>query len=151
MFCSSANIEINLSKYLVTTILIITCAMCVKNTRATNSDILLQKLYWMNNDVCLVNCQVYFITWLNTMVSRLMVDTVTSSRKAVSTREHLATGSQSKMERPRGIKMVALEQSTNAWWNSRPCDHLGKMKFTINLQSNCEWIFHLLLFCHKYD
>ena len=140
----------NLTKYLVTTILIIPCAMCVKNIRA-NSDILLQKLYWMNNDVCLVNCQVYFITWLNTMVSRLMVDTVTSSRKAVSTREHLATGSQSKMERPRGIKMAALEQSTNAWWNSRPCDHLGKMKFTINLQCNCEWIFHLLLFCHKYD
>jgi hypothetical protein len=61
---------------------------------------------------------------LSTVVSMLTVETVTSSRKAVSTREHLLTGWQRRMLIPRGSRMAALAQSTIAWWNSSPCDHL---------------------------
>ena len=52
---------------------------------------------------------------MRTVVKRLTVDTVTSSRKAVSTREHLFTGLQWRIEVPRGMSMAALAQSTMAW------------------------------------
>jgi hypothetical protein len=61
---------------------------------------------------------------LSTVVSMLTVDTVTSSRNAVSTREHLFTGWHLKMLIPNGISMAARAQSTSAWWNRSPCDHL---------------------------
>ena len=60
----------------------------------------------------------------NTVVSRLTVLTVTRRRNAVSTREHLLTGRQLRMEVPRGMRMAALAQSTTAWWNRRPWLHL---------------------------
>ena len=72
---------------------------------------------------------------LSTVVSMLTVDTVTSSRNAVSTREHLLTGWHLKMLIPSGINMAARAQSTSAWWNSRPCDHLkhktGRVKSSV--------------------
>ena len=61
---------------------------------------------------------------LSTVVSRLTVETVTNSRNAVSTNEHLLTGLQCKMDVPNGIKMAARAQSTIAWWNRRPWLHL---------------------------
>ena len=61
---------------------------------------------------------------LSTVVSRLTVETVTRSRKAVSTKEHLLTGWQLRMEVPRGMRIAALEQSTTAWWKRRPWLHL---------------------------
>jgi hypothetical protein len=69
---------------------------------------------------------------LSTVVSMLTVETVTKSRKAVSTREHLLTGWQRRMLIPRGSRMAALAQSTIAWWNSNPCDHLWAHKLCMN-------------------
>jgi hypothetical protein len=40
----------------------------------------------------------------------------------------LFTGWHLKMLMPSGIKMAARAQSTRAWWNSRPCDHLKKLR-----------------------
>jgi len=61
---------------------------------------------------------------LSTVVSIFTVETVTSSRKAVSTREHLLTGWQFNILDPRGSNIAALAQSTIAWWNNSPWDHL---------------------------
>lgn len=60
----------------------------------------------------------------STVVNKFTVETVTRSRKAVSTREHLFTGLQYRMEVPRGIRIAALAQSTIAWWNRSPWLHL---------------------------
>lgn len=59
-----------------------------------------------------------------TIVSMLIVDTVTSRRKAVSSRVHFRIGSQFSMLNPNGSRIAALPQSTTPWWNSSPCDQL---------------------------
>lgn len=61
---------------------------------------------------------------LSTVVNRLTVETVTRSRNAVSTSEHLLTGLQCRIEVPRGMRMAARAQSTMAWWKRRPWLHL---------------------------
>ena len=52
---------------------------------------------------------------LRTVVRRLTVDTVTRSRKVVSTRAHLLMASQRNIDLPMGRRMAALAQSTTAW------------------------------------
>lgn len=61
---------------------------------------------------------------LSTVVSMFTVDTVTKSRKAVSTRLHLRIGSQRRTLKPSGSRMAARPQSTIPWWKRRPCDQL---------------------------
>lgn len=60
----------------------------------------------------------------STIVSILTVETVTNSKKAVSTKEHLFIGWHLRILEPSGKRMAALEQSMNAWWNNSPWDHL---------------------------
>ena len=60
-----------------------------------------------------------------TVVNILTVETVTNRRNAVSTSEHLLTGWQLSILVPRGKSIAARAQSTKAWWNSNPWDHLG--------------------------
>ena len=61
---------------------------------------------------------------LRTVVRRLTVETVTRSRKVVSTRAHLLMASQRNIDLPMGRRIAALAQSTTAWWNIRPWLHL---------------------------
>ena len=84
---------------------------------------------------------------LSTVVNRLTVETVTRSRNAVSTSEHLLTGLQCRIEVPRGIRMAARAQSTMAWWKRRPWLHLRWKCFLLWLMMTVQqliddiWIF----------
>ena len=84
---------------------------------------------------------------LSTVVNRLTVETVTRSRNAVSTSEHLLTGLQCRIEVPRGMRMAARAQSTMAWWKRRPWLHLRWKCFLLWLMMTVQqliddiWIF----------
>jgi hypothetical protein len=62
---------------------------------------------------------------LRTVVKRLTADTVASNKKTVSKMEHWYTGRQKWWLKANGKSIVALVQSTAAWWKIKPCDHLS--------------------------
>jgi hypothetical protein len=55
----------------------------------------------------------------------LTADTVASNKKTVSKMEHWYTGRQKWWLKANGKSIVALVQSTAAWWKIKPCDHLS--------------------------
>lgn len=92
---------------------------------------------WISNDS--VKVFLYVLRMLYDKFKNLL----TSSKKAVSTREHLLTGWHLNIDIPKGSSMAALAQSTMAWWNSNPWDHLKIEKQTVGIRSESHQIVRI--------